>query len=435
MITRDAAFADFTDSAPEDIVSGALAEHDRNTPALDRLRAYYDGDHPILHRVKSPGSSNNRLVTNHAKYIVDMTAAYLIGSPVSYADTDQPDAITHLLEAYRRCDIDSIDAELAKQAAIYGRATELLYLDIRGRPRSAALDPRHAFVIYDDTVAHQPLLGIHRALRRDAQGRAAGTLITVYSADTIYRFTDDRSRLAPLAPPEPHAFGGVPLVEFWNNEDERGDFAQVLPLIDAYNLLMSDRLNDKQQFVEAVLMISGASLGDTAADCDQTLRRIRDQRVLEMPAVGASAQYLSRQLDEHQSQILADAITRDIHKIAMVPALTDDHFAGTASGVALRYKLLGLEQLTKTKERWFREGLRSRMRLCAAALRALGAPPLDPETVRMTFSRGLPVNDLEQARMVSLLHGMVPEDALLRQLSFVEPDILHATENQKTSTD
>ena len=38
----------------------------------------------------------------------------------------------------------------------------------------------------------------------------------------------------------------------------------------------------------------------------------------------------------------------------MVPKLTDQDFAGQASGVAIKYKLLGFEQLALVKERYFR---------------------------------------------------------------------------------
>jgi len=139
-----------------------------------------------------------------------------------------------------------------------------------------------------------------------------------------------------------------------------------------------------------------------------------------MPSVGAAAGYLTKQLNETEIQVLADALVRDIHKIAMVPAMTDEHFAGQASGVAMRFKLLGLEQLTKAKERWFREGLRSRMRLFANVLAALGSPKLDADAVEMTFTRGLPLNGLEQARMVRLLRGLVPDEILLKQIAFID---------------
>jgi len=416
MITRDPRLLER--GVTQELLKGVLAEHNRRVRELNALRAYYDGDHAILRRAKTTGASNNRLVVNHARYIVELTSAYLIGNPVGYVGTNQSPALQPLLDAYRRCDVDSVDAELAKHAAIYGRAAEMLYMDAGARPRVAAIDPRYAFVVYDDTVAHAPLLGIHLAPKVDAEGEAVGTMLTVYTAYDTLRFVLGEGW--EVSGEVPHYFGGVPIIEYWNNEDERGDFATVTTLMDAYNLLMSDRVNDKEQLVDALLMISGVTLGDTDDEFNRAVGRLRDQRILEMPAVGAAAAYLTKQLNETEMQVLADALVRDIHKVAMVPALTDEHFAGNASGVAMRYKLLGLEQLTKTKERWFREGLRSRMRLFANVLAALGYPTLDAESVQMTFSRGLPVNGLEQAQMVRLLKGLVPDEILLKQIPFVD---------------
>ncbi len=86
----------------------------------------------------------------------------------------------------------------------------------------------------------------------------------------------------------------------------------------------------------------------------------------------------------------------------------------------MRYKLLGLEQLTKIKERWFREGLRWRLRLFASFLSLKGSPKLDADAVQMMFRRSLPVNDLEIAQMVQMLSGIVPAKTLLAQVPFVE---------------
>ena len=42
-----------------------------------------------------------------------------------------------------------------------------------------------------------------------------------------------------------HLFSKVPVIEYVNNSERLGDFEVVLPLIDAYNMLQSDRINDK----------------------------------------------------------------------------------------------------------------------------------------------------------------------------------------------
>jgi SPP1 family phage portal protein len=86
----------------------------------------------------------------------------------------------------------------------------------------------------------------------------------------------------------------------------------------------------------------------------------------------------------------------------------------------MRYKLLGLEQLTGIKERWFREGLRLRLRIFAHFMEVLAAGLLHADEVIMTFTRSLPVNESEAAQMVAQLDGIVPRRMLLTQLHFVE---------------
>ena len=53
----------------------------------------------------------------------------------------------------------------------------------------------------------------------------------------------------------------------------------------------------------------------------------------------------------------------------------------------MRYKLLGLEQLTRIKERWFQEALRQRLRGYARFLSFRGEAQLDADDVRMRFTR------------------------------------------------
>lgn len=208
-----------------------------------------------------------------------------------------------------------------------------------------------------------------------------------------------------------HFFGGVPMIEYWNGEDERGDFEGVLTLIDAYDRLQSDRLNDKQQFVDALLLLYGCTM-ETDARGRQPGQQLREDKVLVLPDADAHAEWLYKQLSETDTEVLKRALSADIHKLSMVPDLSDERFGTNVSGVAMRYKLLGLEQLTRVKERWFREALRQRLKLFAKFLEVRGGKQLDVDRVRMTFTRSLPADDLDQARAIQALAGVVPEDVL-----------------------
>ena len=108
-----------------------------------------------------------------------------------------------------------------------------------------------------------PIFGIHFYRKINDNGADGNYLVNVYTADRFECYEvatiEALKEAAPLRQDE-HYFGGVPINEFWNDEDERGDYEQVIPLIDAYNTLQSDRVNDKEQFVDAVLALHGFSM-------------------------------------------------------------------------------------------------------------------------------------------------------------------------------
>ena len=396
------------------LLESCLKEHLSSVDRLSRLRSYYDGSHPIHQRRKSPGQPNNRIAHGFPRYIATMAAGYLIGNPVSYEADDQENALIALMKEYTAGAIDSVDAELARNASIYGKGVELIYADENARPRATAIDPRDAFVVYDDSVENRPMLGMYAMPWRSPDGRLMGYFVYVYTCDSMITYRMKSLSQPDMKHPESvksHYFGCVPLIEYWNDEDEKGDFEGVISLIDAYDLLQSDRMNDKQQFVDALLVLYGCSL-ETDASGRTPGQQLREDKALSLPDCDARAEWLCKQLNEADTEVLRSAIKSDIHKMSMVPDLTDEHFAGNSSGVAMRYKLLGLEQLTRIKERWFREALRQRLRAYAAFLACRGEAILDPDKVRMVFTRALPVNELETAQTLNTLMGILPAEEL-----------------------
>ena len=406
-----------TDITPEIAVKYIKRHQQEELPRLLSLQDYYDGRHPIRYRHKqSDNLCNNRLTTNHASYIADFSSAYLLGSPVSYTGNDAQE----VFDALRKADSATQDAALALDCAIFGQAFDMVYMsdDDQPCPKLARLSPLNTFVVYDDTVEQAPVFAVYYFPVHDDNGACIGYRCTTQTDRLIYDFDATTSMtVSAVNDVREHYFGMVPINEIYNNGRRRGDFEAVLSLIDAYNLLQSDRVNDKEQFVNALLIIKGASLGDDDDDKIATIEALKAHGVMEIPGDGADAYYLVRQFDENNVEVLKRSICDDIHKISCVPDMTDENFAANASGVAMKYKLLGLEQLTKTKERYFSEGLRYRLQLIANVL----GVNLDVSTVDITFKRSLPANELEIAQTVTQLQGLVPLETLLAQIPFV-PD-------------
>ncbi len=407
---------------------GCLKEHAMGIQRMDALASAYSSRPKIMNRVVTTGMPNNKLVHNYGRYIVAVSSGYLVGNPVNY----RGERIDDILEAYAAARVDSVDAELAKDAALFGKGVELCYANEKAEPSVATLDPRTAFVVYSNDVASTPLLGIRAYGLVGEDGTDAGVEVLVYTDTEVHAYRGANNEQAVKTVPviTPHFFGGVPMVEYWNNDDETGDFEHISTLIDAYDLLQSDRLNDKEQLVQSILVMTGARMEDEPDELDENGRvkrrgrtaaeQIRQDKMLFLPDADATAHYLTKSLTESDVEVLKESIKADIHKFSMIPDLSDVNFAGNASGVAMRYKLFGLEQLTKVKERWFKEALRERLKLFAHFLSVKGKAAIDPNEVDIVFRRALPANEMELAQMVSTLNGMVPAETLLAQLPFID---------------
>lgn len=392
-----------------------ISRHMNSRPRYSRLLDYYLGKHDIEGRKKfSSGTVNNKIVCNHAKYIVDMARSYLVGNPVTYACSDGYD-----IEAVKNCyleqDIAHLDSGLERDMGIYGRAYELLYIDEKSNPRSVRVPPENTFVVYSASVDEKPLFGVHYYIKYDIDGNPSGTYCIVCDDTACYIYENDVNSFMNMELKEVnlHYFNEVPIIEYRNNEEAQGDFEQLIPLINAYNLLCSDRVNDKEQFVEAFLFLSGIEL-----DSEQALK-LREERIL-MGYEGSEAKYLSKVMSETDVEVLRDSIKQDIHRFSMVPDLSDESFGNNLSGVAIKYKLMGFEQHVRNKERLFTKGLKHRFHMYNNYLSLKGSMQYVPiHRVDVVFNRNLPVNELEISEMVNNLRGLATNETLLAQLSFV----------------
>lgn len=403
MITRSERY--MMDGMPsEAMLNSVLKEHLNRLPHLAALAAYYRGESAITKRSRSRGLPNNRIAHPFARYIVSVATGYLVGQPVGYASDGQEDALEPISNAFARCSVSAVDAENARHASIYGRAVEYVHAteDDAGEvlPCVAALSPESAFVVYGDDYHNRPLFGVYYVQDTQEDGTPDGWRVYVMGAFSIreYKTASLSGGSFSLIEEKEHFFGDVPMVEYWNDEDERGDFEWVLPLIDAYDKLQSDRVNDKEQFVDKLLVLYGCTLEEDEQG-RPPWQQLREDKALCLPDLQAKAEYLQGSLTESDVEVLRNSLMEDIHKMSMVPDLSDRDFAQNASGVAMKYKLWGLEQMTGVKQQWFIEGLKQRLKLFANFCRTQGKPALDVKGVKITMTRAMPANLIENAQM------------------------------------
>ena len=402
------------------VLNDVIAYNEQYKDRLKRLGYYYVGKHDIFDRTReNEGAKNNKVMINHAKYITDTNVGYLLGNPVDYQvgkdENDQPlYDIQPLLDAYKKQTINDLDTEIAKDVSIFGYQYEYVYANEDSEPRSCEIDNENAIIVYDDTVEHKKLFGlIYRPINEGTKFKYWDIIFIDDKKEVHYKSND--KTLTKEGKETVHSFGKVPLICYKNNPEFLGDFEPVISLIDAYNLLQSDRVNDKEQLVDAILCMYGFDFDDEQAE------QLKESRMLANIPTDGRAEYLIKQLNENEVDVLRKTLETDIHKISMVPNMSDVNFVGNSSGVAIRYKLLGFEQNIKNKERYMEKGLMERFELYNHFLKTISKMEEVPiEEVDAVFKRNLPSNDFEISQMINNLSDLVDKETLISQLSFIK---------------
>lgn len=383
-------------------------------PRLLELENYYNTKNKIINRIMAdPAKPNNKIANPYASYITDTLTGYFVGEPITYNSNDKT-LLQDLSMIFEYNDEADENMELAKNASIFGVAYEMLYFSEEDKMiRFKPLSPKEVIPIFDKSVENNLLAVIRYYDDYNVVEDKTYTIIEVIDATGVARYSSSKgsNTLTPLES-YPHYFGMVPVAIFKNNEEERGDFEPVISLIDAYDTMESDSVNDFAYFVDCYLALYGFT-----AEAED-VQKMKENRILLMDE-GTSAEWLIKNSNDTTIENMKNRLDADIHKFAKCPNLADKEFASNASGIAIKFKTLGTENLVAIKERKFKRGLQQRLELMSM-INSVLREGFDWRAIDIIFTRNLPSNDADIANMVNTLKDIVSDETLLAQIPFVD---------------
>ena len=373
-----------------------------------KLKDYYLGKHAILQRSFDDASKpNNKVVNPYANYITTLMVGYFVGEPVEYTSEDEQ-ALAKLKEIFEYNDEPSVNKEIAKNQSIYGVGYEILFIDEDGNPRFKPLPSEGMILVYSDTIDEELLYAIRYWKSKDIETGQEKDVIEVYSAIDICRYEKDMSSIR-LVDQKYHLWGQIPVNVYYNNAEAMGDFERVISEIDAYDSFESDSVNEADYFADSYLALSGME-GTEAED----IVAMKEKRVLLFPE-GGSASWLTKNINDAWIEHEKERLDKDIHKFSFCPPMTDSDFAYNSSGVAMKYKLLGLETAVGFKESEFEKGLRRRIELLYTVVKMVNGD-MDYLDINIVFTRNLPQDMAEAVDTVTKLDGIVSDETRLALL-------------------
>jgi SPP1 family phage portal protein len=404
-----------------DVLEKAMNIHKKNSNEIDYLYQYYKGNQPILQRVKTIRPEiNNKVVENHALEIVDFKKGYVFGEPVQYVRRGESDGvsekITQLNEFMFAEDKAARDKELAEWFYICGTSYRMILPDIvidESPFELDTLDPRYAFVVYNNGFGKKPLMGVKYIKTDDGK-----ILYSIYTTTTYFEVEDD-----VVTKEEAHVLGDIPIIEYPANSARLGAFEVVLGLLDALNNTVSNRMDGIEQFIQAFMKFVNCDIDEEQF---LALKEMGAIKIKGEPGNPADVDVISQELNQSQTQITKDDIYNAILIICGMPDRHQNATSTSDTGMAvlLRDGWSAAESRARDTELIFKSSEKEFLRLVLRILKDSVGLDIKLNEIDIKFTRNKTDNLLVKTQGLQnmLEAGVHPQIAITTCGLFSDPE-------------
>ena len=380
-------------------------------PKLKKYKNYYDGIQDILKKKYSDESKPcNKTVINYCKNITDSYNGYL-ATPGHISYSSESD-ITDIMDILRYNDFESQDSQLIHTALVHGVSHELMFIDSDAKTRFKLIDPLTCFGIYDNSLTADLLYFVRFYKMNDWDDKDQDYALDVYNDKSVKHYIMKGFESFPVfQSEEPHYFGQCP-ANILVMPNEESIFDCIMSEQDSINELLSAEIDDYAAFCDAYLVIEDADLDE------ETVKTMKENRVLQLP-VGAKAYWLTKAANDAQVENILRRLHESIYRISSCVDFSNESFTGgVSSGIAIQFKLSGMETRAGIIEAEAKKALQRRVEiLCGVASLKLGEEVF--RDIVITFKRNVPADSVQTVQMINGLQGIVSNETLLGQVDFV----------------
>jgi SPP1 family phage portal protein len=407
------------------LINSTITTHIANKVEIDYLHSYHKGNHPILNKTKIVRDEiNNKTVINHAFRVTRTIVGYFLGNPIQYiqAGASGKKEIDYLNRVLSYESKSSVDTEIGNNQSICGTAFRIIYSDSLPEDEvpfeNKSLDPAVTYVVYENNIGKKPLAGITFHTRLSPTGSEDGRVYYIYTEKGVWVATtiqkdgllDDMSTFNFT----PYNVGGVPIVEYPNNEWRMGDWEFAIPVMDAIDQLQSGRLDDIEQVIESLLVFINADIdGDT-------YKEMREQGVVILKNTTnaqSSIESVKNPLDQTAVNLFAKELELLLDTLVGIPSRENRGGGGgdTGQAVELRDGWADLEIVARNKEAIFKRAEQRALKIIINILNAKQGYKLPVLDVDIKFTRNKNHNLLVKTQSYETLlntRSLTPSDCL-----------------------
>lgn len=338
------------------VVGSCIGVFNSNKRIFKYLWDYKNGDQPIRYRRKVVRDDvNNPIVENHAWEVVRFKNGQTNGEPIQCVctskDEEKNKGVDRFNDYCKAAGKHSKDISSGEWTSATGTGFKAVQRRI-GKEIPLAFTvptPINTFVIYSRQT-EEPLLAVQEL--KDENGE----WYKLCFSDT-YEYRIKNSSLLTLSILEDgtevksrlHAFGGIPIVEYPNNQCRVSDIELIIDMLDAINNMQSNRMDAIEQFVQSWVKF---------VNCE-----VDEQSFINMKMMGAlvvksnngnenkaDVDIMSQELNQTETQVAKDDLWNNALSISAIPNKQGNTGGDTQGAVELRNGWDFSKQAAKLKD-------------------------------------------------------------------------------------
>lgn len=311
---------------------------------------------------------NNKVSIPNAWALSRTINGYCFGEPVKFiargsdetesgeAQTTKQAQVEVLSEMLDRMGNHDSDIMATMCASICGVGYKLALpanseeLELNGIPFVINTDiimPMLAGVVYSNESISRPVMGFIIGTYYNEEGKADGNLYTCWTKYAQYMLKDSESgdgydtvkQIMDGKEVDVYQLSNkrIPLIEVERNPFRKGDWEVATELLELKNNLISNRMDDIQQMVDYILVLTNCAF-ENNDDKKQALQaRLLELKVAN-PNNPSKAEILKNALDQTSIQQLADYIDLLIQECVGIPNRQERGGGGGDTGQAVKYR-------------------------------------------------------------------------------------------------
>ena len=311
---------------------------------------------------------NNKVSIPNAWALSRTINGYCFGEPVKFiargsdetengeAQTTKQAQVEVLSEMLDRMGNHDSDIMATMCASICGVGYKLALpanneeLELNGIPFVINTDiimPMLAGVVYSNESISRPVMGFIIGTYYNEEGKADGNLYTCWTKYAQYMLKDSESgdgydtvkQIMDGKEVDVYQLSNkrIPLIEVERNPFRKGDWEVATELLELKNNLISNRMDDIQQMVDYILVLTNCAF-ENEDDKKQALQaRLLELKVAN-PNNPSKAEILKNALDQTSIQQLADYIDLLIQECVGIPNRQERGGGGGDTGQAVKYR-------------------------------------------------------------------------------------------------